>query len=270
VPRPFGLRYHGIPLAVRHKDPARSRKLSRKPEVSLRLDGGDVHPHNVDPAQVLALASAYVDALRALAATSELDLDLRGLEIRDRCVEVAFGVNKLAVARQAAQEVAQALVSPERPRGAIGAIDRLRDALRAIPAAINVTVQAGTGWKRALKLRQPEEIAPALELITLRATPLRAGGATPVVRFQAEREKDFSLASGETLARALGGYLYREVEIEAEVARDEGGAISEGRVLSFESVDAGDAVEAWDRWFQKSAGDWDDESVEALLGGRRD
>jgi hypothetical protein len=242
----------------------------KPPEISLRLDGGDVHPHNVDPSLVLALASSYVDALRSLAATNDLELDLRGLQIRDRCVEIAFGVSKLASARQAVQEVGHALASPERPRGAIGAIDRLRDALSAIPVTMDVTVQAGAGWKRPLKLRQPEEVVPALELVTLRATPLRAGGATPVVRFQAEHERDFSLTSGEDLARALGGYLYREVEIEAEIARDGAGTISGGRVLAFEPVESGDPVEAWDKWFQQSAGEWDDASVEALLASRRD
>jgi hypothetical protein len=236
----------------------------------LRLDGEDVHPHNVDPSLVLALASSYVDALRSLAMTSDLDLDLRGLQIRDRCVEIAFGVNKLGSARAAAHEVNQALASTERPRGAIGAIDRLRDALDAIPPAIHVTVAAGGSWKRSLQVRPPDEASPALDLVTLRAVPVRAGGATPVVRFQSDRENDFSLSTDIDLARALGGQLYREVEIEAEIARNELGAISGGRVLSFEPVDGTDAIEAWDRWFAQSAGDWDDERVEALLGGRRD
>jgi len=69
------------------------------------------------------------------------------------------------------------------------------------------------------------------------------------------------------MARALGGCLYREVEreveIEAEIARDEVGVISSGRVLAFEPVESGDPVEAWDKWFEQSSGDWDDESVEA-------
>jgi hypothetical protein len=242
----------------------------KSPEISLRLDGGDVHPHNVDPSLVLALASSYVDALRSLAVTSDLDLDLRGLQIRDRCVEIAFGVNKLAPAREAATEVSQALASAERPRGAVGAIDRLRDALAAVPPEMHVTVAAGGSWKRSLQLRAAEDAAPALELVTLHAVPIRAGGATPVVRFHADRESDFSLSTDIDMARALGGHLYREVEIEAEIARDESGAISGGRVLSFELVEIGDPVEAWDQWFKQSAGEWDEDRVEALLGGRRD
>ena len=182
---------------------------TRSPEISLRLDGEDVHPHNVDPSLVLALASSYVDALRSLAVTSDLDLDLRGLQIRDRCIEIAFGVNKLGPAREAASEVNQALASTERPRGAVGAIDRLRDALGAIPPAIHVTVAAGGNWKRSLQVRAAQDTSPALELVTLRAIPVRAGGATPVVRFQADRENDFSLSTTEDMARALGGHLYR-------------------------------------------------------------
>jgi hypothetical protein len=248
----------------------RSTASTKSPEISLRLDGGGVHPHNVDPSIVLALASSYVDALRSLAVTSDLDLDLRGLQIRDRCVEIAFGVNKLGPAREAAQEVNQALASTERPRGAIGAIDRLRDALSAIPPAIHVTVAAGGSWKRSLQVRSAEDASPALELVTLRAVPVRAGGATPVVRFHADRENDFSLSTDIDMARALGAHLYREVEIEAEIARNELGAISGGRALSFEPVESTDAIEAWDKWFAQSAGKWDEDSVEALLGGRRD
>jgi hypothetical protein len=234
------------------------------------LDGANVHPYNVDPSLVLALASSYVDALRSLAVTSDLDLDLRGLQIRDRCVEIAFGVNKLGPAREAAHEVHQALASTERPRGAIGAIDRLREALGAIPPAIHVTVAAGGSWKRSLQARAAEDASPALELVTMRAVPVRAGGATPVVRFHSDPESDFSLSTDIDMARALGGHLYREIELEAELARNELGAISGGRVLSFEPVESTDAIEAWDRWFEQSAGDWDEDRVEALLGGRRD
>ena len=236
----------------------------------MRLDGGDVHPHNVDPALVLALAGAYVDALRALAAAHDLSLDLRGLQIRDRCVEVAFGVNKLTPAREAARQVDLALASPDRPRGAIGAIDRLRDALAAVPPTVAVTVSAGQGWTRPLTLHAPEVAPPALELVTLRVVPVRAGGADPVVRFHAEREADFSLSASEDLTRGLGSLLYREVEIEAEIARDAAGAINGGRVLAFEPVDSGDPVAAWDSWFKQSGGDWDDDAAEGLLGGRRD
>jgi hypothetical protein len=257
-------------VSTRKKSPGRSTASTKSPEISLRLDGGDVHPHNVDPSLVLALASSYVDALRSLAVTSDLDLDLRGLQIRDRCVEIAFGVNKLAPAREAATEVNQALASAERPRGAVGAIDRLRDALGAVPPAMHVTVAAGGSWKRSLQLRAAEDAAPALELVTLHAVPIRAGGAIPVVRFHTDRESDFSLSTDIDMARALGGHLYREVEIEAEIARNESGAISGGRVLSFEPVELGDPVEAWDQWFKQSAGEWDDDRVEALLGGRRD
>ena len=236
----------------------------------MRLDGGGVHPHNVDPSLVLALASSYVDSLRSLALTNDLDLDLRGLQIRDRCVEIAFGVNKLATAREAAHEVNQALASTERPRGAIGAIDRLRDALGAIPPAIRVSVAAGSNWKRSLQVRATEDASPAMEIVTLRAIPMRAGGATPVVRFHSDRENDFSLSTDIDMARALGGHLYREVEIEAEIARNDVGAITGGRVLSFEPVESTGPVEAWDRWFEQSAGDWDEDRVEALLAGRRD
>jgi hypothetical protein len=257
-------------VPIRKKSSARSAAPTKSPEISLRLDGGDVHPHNVDPSLVLALASSYVDALRSLAMTSDLDLDLRGLQIRDRCVEIAFGVNKLASARQATIEVIEALASTERPRGAVGAIDRLRDALGATPPAIHITVAAGSHWKRSLHVRETKDATPALELVALRAIPVRAGGATPVVRFHVEQENGFSLSTDIDMARALGGHLYREVEIEAEIARNELGAISGGRVLSFEPVESADPVEAWDRWFEQSSGDWDDDRVEALLGGRRD
>jgi hypothetical protein len=257
-------------VPIRKKSSGRSTTSTKSPEISLRLDGGDVHPHNVDPSLVLALAGSYVDALRSLAVTSDLDLDLRGLQIRDRCVEIAFGVNKLGPAREAAQEVNQALASTERPRGAIGAIDRLRDALDAIPSAMQVTVAAGSSWKRSLQVRAAVDASPALELLTLRALPVRVGGATPVVRFHSDRENGFSLSTDIDMARALGGHLYREVEIEAEIARNDLGANSGGRVLSFEPVESTDPIEAWDRWFEQSAGDWDEDRVEALLGGRRD
>jgi hypothetical protein len=80
--------------------------------------------------------------------------------------------------------------------------------------------------------------------------------------------RDFSLDASKDDLRALGTQLYREVEIEAEVERDEHGEIAAGRVLGFAMVTDEEPADAWQNWFDENIGTWDDASVEALLGRR--
>ena len=101
------------------------------------------------------------------------------------------------------------------------------------------------------------EQQPLRELATFRGELLRVGGVRPAMRFRSD-ERDFSLEASKEPLRQLGEHLYRQVEVEAEVERDELGNIIGGRVLEVAIVTEGDALNAWQQWFNENSGDWDE------------
>jgi hypothetical protein len=255
---------------------APQRKAPRTPgtkEIVLRVDGGGWHPSTADPGAVLTLAAAYVEGLRAVAKTSELKFTLRGVAIRDECVAIGIGVDRVSAVIDAAKELSSALVSRTHAQGTSMVIDRIRSALQALPNEVSATVKVGKRWQRKLEPdggnTEPEPIG---ELVTIRARPIRAGGVAPAVRFAADDEpQDFTLPCTEELSREIGAHLYRDVEIEASIIRSADGHIEGGQLHSFVAVDTGqDPAEAWQRWFKINGSGWNDESVEAFLDRSKD
>lgn len=242
-------------------------------EIVLRVDGGGWHPSTADPAALLTLAAAYVEGLRAVARASELQFTMRGIEIRDECVAIGIGVDRVSAALDAAKELSAALVSRGAAPRTSTVVDRIRSALQSLPKDVSATVRVGKRWQRKLEAdgatARPE---PLGELATIRARPIRAGGVSPAVRFSADGEPaDFTLPCSEELSRELGAQLYREVEIEASIVRGVDGHIASGELLGFVAVASDeDPAGAWERWFEINGKGWDDESVEAFIGRRDD
>lgn len=227
----------------------------------LRLDGNDWHPATADPSLLLNLAAAFVDCLRGAADDQGGDVGFRGIELRDRCVELAFPVQDIALARVAAQHIAVAAKAADAEGS--GVLRRLRLALRLLPPGVKVRAQAGS-WKRRLQpIAEPEELSTD-ELVTLRVRAIRAGGVQPAIRFEADDLTPFTLTTDEATVRLIGPNLYREMEIEAEVERGRDDQIVSGTLRRFDLVDADDADDAWSKWFNANADEWDDESIDAL------
>lgn len=239
----------------------------------LRVDGGGWHPSTADPGAILSLAAAYVEGLRAVAKASELEFTLKGVTIRDECVAIGIGVDRVGAAIDAAKELSAALISRPTAQGTSMVVDRIRAALQALPKEISATVKVGKRWQRKLEpdggMAMPE---PVGELASIRARPIRAGGVTPAVRFSADGEPaDFTLPCSEALSRELGAHLYREVEIEASITRTADGHIDGGKLIAFVVVNSEqDPAEAWESWFKINGSAWDDDSVAAFIGRPKD
>jgi hypothetical protein len=243
-------------------------------EIVLRVDGAGWHPDTADPGAILTLAAAYVEGLRAVAKASELEFTLKGVTIRDECVAIGIGVDRIGAAVEAAKELDSAL-GAHRPTvpGTSMIVERIRGALQALPPDVSASVKVGKRWKRQLdRTAGLMSAEPVGELASLRARPIRAGGVTPAVRFSADAEPaDFTLPCSEQLSRELGAHLYREVEIEASIVRTPDGHIEGGQLLSFVVVKTDDdPAEAWERWFKVNGSGWDDDSVEAFIGRSKD
>ncbi len=242
------------------------RKAVDDQELILRVDADGLHPHTADPGVVLAIAHSYYEALRAAAKGSDHELIMRGISIRDECVAIAYGVADLKVAEAVAAEVQRGLQAGA--AATQGPIARLRASLRELPPGSEATFKVGR--KAAAPLRWDDlgpQPAPVGELLSLRATPIRVGGVSPAVRFDAGAEPAaFTLACSEDMSRELGALLYREIDLEARITRDQAGRITAGTVLAYREVTTTEnAFEAWRAWFKVNGAGWDEDSVEAFL-----
>lgn len=252
------------------RPPTRGAKEGKPRELILRVagtrgaGGGPLNPSTADAMQVLPFAAAYLESLQAMAADDDEQLEVTGIELRPGSVEFAFGVDNLTRVQQLARQVARTMTVPDAPPP----IKRLRANIARFPEGIHAEVRVGA-WKESVLSTELIETQPLRELTEFRGELLRVGGVRPAVRFRSD-ERDFSLEASKDQLRQLGKHLYHQIEVEAEVERDELGNIVGGRVLTYAVVVEGNALNAWQQWFDENAGDWDEASVEGFLGRNRD
>jgi hypothetical protein len=228
-------------------------------------------PETVDTNMALRLASAYFDHLRRVSDAKTLDLSFQGLTVRKKCVRIEAMPNSLSVARAAAERTARIVRLAEPvPVGLEQATERLRHELRSLPASLRAKTVAGK-WQRALRAPEPDAMPGPWEITELRITVVRVGGSEPTLTCASGSEVgSFTLRVSQDQARRLGAMLYSEVDVEAEIHRDESGHISWGRVMTIHELDSSPPSEAWRRWFASAASGWDDvEDIEAELGRTR-
>jgi hypothetical protein len=240
--------------------------------ILLEIDGADVRPENVDVRSALAVAHRYVDLISALADEDAADLVFTGLKVIDKCVAFAFQANEPDLARREAKRAYRCAIGAEpAPKGAVMANRELREALRRFPTDQVVRVIAGN-FRKDLRLTATEPSMSAEAQVSLRATPLRAGGQRPAVRFESKsEERPFTLDVTKDHARHVGRFLYTDIDIVALVKRDEDGLIEAGTLVSFEPVTDDDATSAWRDWYAHNASKWDAiVDVESELGRGRD
>lgn len=70
-------------------------------------------------------------------------------------------------------------------------------------------------------------------------------------------DKEVTLSASLEIARGLGTYLLREVELTASVERNERGAILGGTLESFVPVSDADPTVAWRSFYKEVASDWE-------------
>jgi hypothetical protein len=118
----------------------------------------------------------------------------------------------------------------------------------------------------ALALDEDDQ-APLDSMLSIRATVLRVGVATPnaapAVRFSSGLEDGpFTLQVSDTQLRQLSTRLLTEVDIEARVSRNADGAIERGKLERFDVVEGGDPRPAWREWFRAVNADTEIPKVE--------
>jgi hypothetical protein len=225
----------------------------------LEIAGPRVSPKTVPTLEALELARAYLDLLQRIAEESApARLKFEGIAVETGSAVLAFNTNSPEAARDAAQQAGVYLRAIEMPPpGLIDPVRRVRTAVLRLPTDFTTSVCVGK-WRRHLEVVESPHEGLRGAVVTLRAVPVRVGGARPAVRFRsASEESDFTLrVADEETARRFGGLLYREVEIVATVFRDGEGEIVQGTVDQFEAVAEGDSVAAWRSWYRANCKEW--------------
>lgn len=241
-------------------------------KLRLEIAGPRVSPKTVPTIEALELARAYLELLRRVAdESSPIELKFEGIAVEKGSAVLAFATNSVETARDAAQQAGVYLRSIEMPPpGLVDHVRRVRSAVLRFPKEFTTSVRVGK-WRRHLEVVESAPEGLRGSVVTLRAVPVRVGGARPAVRFRSgSEESDFTLrVADEDTARTFGGLLYREVEIVATVFRDSEGEIVQGMIDQFEPMSDGDSVAAWRAWYQANCKDWpslDDADLDLRAG----
>jgi hypothetical protein len=258
-----GREWHELPSGV----PVDFFPISTRTDVvQVEIDGLGVTPETVDTMAMLRIAETYLALTLKLADAKRAPFLLTGLRILDKCVAVESVPNDMQRAVFFCGMAASIVDGHEAtPYGIEGAAQAAREALRLLPATQRAKVIAGP-MTRALK--PPPEPLLALrpwERTTIRGRLIRVGGVTCRALFFSPVENNFSLTVvTEERARELGGLLYRELDLEALVARDGAGHIEQGELVHFHVLSDAEPVGAWRDWLKANAPEWF--TVEDIIG----
>jgi hypothetical protein len=228
-------------------------------------------PSTVDAQAALRLAASYLDLVRSLADEEGAPLRFTGIEILNNSVGFAFHASAPDVAREAATRAARYVSGEEQPpRGAASATRNVKEALRHLPGPHSARVIVGP-WSCDLAIGPASSDLPAESSLSVRAKLIRVGGTKPAARFEsASEERPFTINLSIDLARKIGPFLYRELDIVARVHRDAEGMIEYGELVEFIPVADDDATSGWREWYRDYSKEWDQvKDVEAELGRHR-
>ncbi|HXJ18930.1 MAG TPA: hypothetical protein VMT03_01755 [Polyangia bacterium] len=225
-------------------------------------------PSTVDAQAALRLAAAYLDLVRSVADEEGASLQFTGIQLLNESVGFAFHASAPDVAREAATRAARYVSGEDQPpRGAASATKSVKDALRHLPRQQSARVILGP-WARELAIGTVTSDLPAESSLSVRARLIRAGGTKPAARFEsASEERPFTLSLSIDLARKIGQFLYREMDIVAKVHRDTERLIEYGELLEFIPIADDDATAGWKDWYRDYSREWDQvKDIEAELG----
>lgn len=241
--------------------------LAKQSDVYVEVGGPDAQPDRIDARAMLELSAAYFDLLVRVARSRGADLKFRGLDVEDKCIALRSTPSSVEAAREAANDADGYILGREEPpHGILGAVQRVQRAVRALPPGHNARVIIGP-WKRAIATSDEAPKWPPYASVSVRATLIGVGGKRPRARFSSESESDeFSLDITQEMARDLGPYMYREIDIVGTVYRDETDAIRGGELEEFFPLEEGSVRDAWRSWVKENAPRWFElEDVDAEL-----
>jgi hypothetical protein len=213
--------------------------------------GAEVTIDTVDPRLMLEIALAYLRALSALAEDEDRELGLHGIRALPGSAVVAFATVDFDAAQECAHKVNVLVSEPMGP----SYIVPLRNQLISLPPTLMVTV-ANQNWSESVATSQSQDLRR--EIISSRVTVIRAGGATPAIRVEdvINKKRRYTVQTTSQEAQELAQFLYRDIDIKAEVTRRPDGNYTDGRLIKFTPIDDVNPLDAWRAWFARHGKQW--------------
>lgn len=240
------------------------RRLAKDRLVLIEVDGEKTHPETVDTVAFLELASAFFDGLVKVAAAHQLDLQLHGLKIVDKCASAQAEASDPEIAAICVKRLWKVLSERDgRPEhGLVRATERFAAARLAFPRhRVRLQGPRGKALEVGVEVPTTRRAVAAMARVSLRAVVVSAGGDVPsvVVRpVDGLQRTQIRLQVTQDLARRLAQTLYDEVDVLIDATRDPEGQIIAGQLVSYKTLEPGDAVDALERWFKEHGAHWND------------
>jgi hypothetical protein len=236
--------------------------------LKFELDGPDVHQRTVDAEAMLALALSYLALVRKAAEERGAELTFEGIHFEEKCVQLISLPSDAPAALMGAIDVSAMLGRQAPVPDALkGDILKFRRQLRTFPQQIDrTTVWVGQSEPIGVAISWEEPpVTKTPETFSGRGIVTRVGGAKPTVRISSRLEpREMTLRAEKDLAKEIGASLYKEVEVEARVWRDESGLIVDGELVDFEPVTDADPTKAWGEVFRAVGDEYRDMSADEI------
>ncbi len=249
---------------------AKTRQKSRRPapkrtpkddRIRLGVDGEGVTPESFDVVATLAFISAFVETMRAAAATEKMEFGLHSLAILPGSAAFAMHAENQPLAEAMLSRTRLYIVGDaEPPHGAKGALTALRKTLETLPAGYEPYVEV-----RRKREALPTAFGPAglrVEVTNVRGIVVNAGGLNPPrIRLAVDGEGVITPRTSQELATRAGKHLYRPVDAVVTLERDGVKVLETSWVHDFDVVEdmaPADEIKRWKDWFARVGGDWED------------
>ena len=238
-------------------------------EFVVEFDGKGVHPGDFAVEPALHVVYTFVQLVRQVAKQKGGDLSVTGLRIVDKCAAFALRVSDTALAQQAVTASTELLSDPTASGGPgiKRALSQVRKARSALPKHYATHVRVGTAHRQVNDV-QHSQLGPFTSIETLRVIPERIGGRQAAVRLYSLLDaQSFTLSVTREQARALGPYLYLEIQVQAQLTRTALGKLLGGELIAFTALSDQSPRLAWEAWYQNAASGFDAvQDIEAAIG----
>ncbi|WIG92732.1 hypothetical protein [Myxococcus sp. SDU36] len=226
--------------------------------LTFEIDGPEVHKATVDAEAALNLFVTYLGLIRKVAKARGTELTFHGLEVEEKCLRFGAAPSNPGAAQAGVLDISAMLANQlEIPNAIRTPLSKFQRQVREFPQTIlRSSAQVGHWQPVILHFDTPvAEFTPVAESFSGRAIVTRVGGKKPTVRLMTRIEdKEMTLTLEKELATRIAPFLYKEVDIDARVFRDEEGHIADGNLLDFEPVSDGDPTAAWEEALREGMG----------------
>lgn len=217
--------------------------MASKRQILIEIDGPHTEPTEIDTRSALAFFAAYVDLLSVVSEHEKMDLQIRGLDIVNKCTAVQISVANVSAALSMARRSSAWVKDPATaPRGLGQPALRAHKARLALRGGTSAAVRSATSDRGLVKIEAIEaKPSKFSERTEVRATVVRCGGdESAVVEMRVEPEgRIVKFDVGRDVAVEMGKRLYDQVDADVTLERDEDFVPIRGCIHDYDWVDSG-------------------------------